>query len=814
MSDLKEMHQQINTLKDSEVGRKGTENVLNKVKCAYQVLRQCNKVLMTSIDDKVFLEEMCRIIVEEGGYRSAWVGYAEQDKEEEVIPIAQVGCEKGYLDTVNIKWADTERGRGPAETAIRTGKVSINKNMLTDPKYAPWRSEATKRGYASSIALPLKDKGQVFGALNIYSKVPDAFDSDEQKLLIDLADDLSFGIVTLKKQIELKRAETDLLLQRAITTNMAEGAYVIRTSDSTIMYANPMFEKMFGYGPDEIVGKHISIVNAPTDKTPEETACEIIGSLERDGVWSGDVKNIKKDRTLFWCYANVSTFDHPEYGEVWISIHTDITERKQAENDKKESEQRLQSIIDNSTTVIFVKDLGGRYLLINRCYEHLFNIDRASIKGKTDYEVFPKDMADAFRKNDHAVIESKKPIEFEEIVPHEDGLHTYIAIKFPLFNSAGEIHAICGIATDITERKQVEDSLKESEQLLSKAQEIAHIGHWKLNPDTNEVTGSNELYRIFGLRREESTFESFIEVVHPEDREFDVATIRRGIEHGEDWNIEHRLICKDGTQKWTQSVGEAITDETGKVVLLVGTAQDITKRKKGEKALLQRTEELNKLTMEMTRIEERERRKFAEILHEGIGQNLVAIKMFCENFGMTIKNKDADTEKMISQTLSLLHETIQSTRSMTKDIYPSVLDRFGLVQSIKWYANTFMKSKDLKISLDIDKTIEDLKDDYKKDTYRIVRECFQNILKHASASKVNLICKREKDILRLTVKDDGVGFEYKENEVASEQGIGLSLMKEWVKNFKGDFNIKTQLGKGTTVIVDLACDKSKIQSEK
>jgi diguanylate cyclase (GGDEF)-like protein/PAS domain S-box-containing protein len=139
---------------------------------------------------------------------------------------------------------------------------------------------------------------------------------------------------------------------------------------------------------------------------------------------------------------------------------------------------------------------------------------------------------------------------------------------------------------EVEQRKQTEKALKESEQYLARAQEIAHVGHWKLDPETNEITGSDELYRIFGLSREDSTFESFLDVVHPEDRERNLAAITGGVEKGEDWKIEHRLICSNGTQKWIQAIGEAITDETGKNVLLVGTVQDITERKKAEEKMV------------------------------------------------------------------------------------------------------------------------------------------------------------------------------------------------------------------------------------
>ena len=123
-----------------------------------------------------------------------WIGYAEQDEAKTVRPVAQAGFEKGYLETVNITWADTERGWGPTGTAIRTGKPSSCKNMLTDPNFKPWREEAIKRGYASSAVFPLIAAGKAFGAITIYSTAPDSFSEKEAQLLSEMADDISYGI--------------------------------------------------------------------------------------------------------------------------------------------------------------------------------------------------------------------------------------------------------------------------------------------------------------------------------------------------------------------------------------------------------------------------------------------------------------------------------------------------------------------------------------------------------------------------------------------------------------------------------------------
>jgi PAS domain S-box-containing protein len=133
-------------------------------------------------------------------------------------------------------------------------------------------------------------------------------------------------------------------------------------------------------------------------------------------------------------------------------------------NKFRESEERLQAILDQTIAVIYVKDLEGRYLLINRHYEELFGISREQARGRSDADIFPKDIAAKFHENDLKVLAEGRTLEFEEVAPHKDGLHTYISIKFPLLDSGKKPYAICGISTDITARKHVEKGLPEARE--------------------------------------------------------------------------------------------------------------------------------------------------------------------------------------------------------------------------------------------------------------------------------------------------------------------------------------------------------------
>ena len=159
--------------------------------------------------------------------------------------------------------------------------------------------------------------------------------------------------------------------------------------------------------------------------------------------------------------------------ERHVAIHfKDITERKRAEEELRESETRLRAILDNSPGMVFLKDSEGRYLHVNRQFERVFHMTREQVVGRTDEALFAPEQAAAFHANDLKALQAGVPLELEEVALHDDGPHTSIVSKFPLFGGDGKPYALCGITTDITERKRAEEALHRAhDELEARVQE-------------------------------------------------------------------------------------------------------------------------------------------------------------------------------------------------------------------------------------------------------------------------------------------------------------------------------------------------------
>ncbi|MFA5123688.1 HD domain-containing phosphohydrolase [Zavarzinia sp.] len=197
---------------------------------ALKVITACHKSLVHAEDEHQMLVEVCRNIVEIGGYRMAWVGYTRDDEGRSVEPVAHFGHEEGYLDSIRISWGDNEFGRGPTGTAIRTGLPQVNRDFATNPLMAPWVGAALERGYRSSSAFPLIADGHAFGALTIYAPAVAPFNEEEIGLLQELASDLAFGVAMLGLRQSSQRARERL--EKSLEATIAAVAATLELRDA------------------------------------------------------------------------------------------------------------------------------------------------------------------------------------------------------------------------------------------------------------------------------------------------------------------------------------------------------------------------------------------------------------------------------------------------------------------------------------------------------------------------------------------------------------------------------------------------------
>jgi formate hydrogenlyase transcriptional activator len=255
-----------------------------------------------------------------------------------------------------------------------------------------------------------------------------------------------------------EQEETQALFEQFFEAS-PDGVLVVN-SQGLITRVNAQTEKLFGYSRSELQGQPIEVLIPDRFRKAHAQDRGIFQDEPRMRPMGAGLELFAKrrDGSEFPVEVMLSPIRSGEDSMV-LTVVRDITLRKHAEDALRTSEEQLQSILDNSTTVIYVKDLESRYLRVNHRFEELYHIEKGQAKGKTDYDLFPKDMAETLRANDQKVLEAGGPLEFEEVVTHTGGIHTYISIKVPLFDPWGRPYAVAGISTDITERKKAEEAL-------------------------------------------------------------------------------------------------------------------------------------------------------------------------------------------------------------------------------------------------------------------------------------------------------------------------------------------------------------------
>jgi len=446
-----------------------TNQELRKVNRALKTLSECNQVLVRSTNESDLLREICRVIVEVGGYRLAWVGYAHRDEEKSVKPVAHTGYEEGYLETLNITWADNERGRGPTGTAIQTGKPVVAKNILTDPNFEPWRAEATKRGYASSIALPLTANGHVLGALSIYAVEPDAFDAGEIKLLTELSNDIAYGIMALRTRAERRRIEEALQKNEArlqLQLNRMPIGCIVWDSEFRVQSWNPAAEEIFGFTSDEARGKHPYGLIVPKDA---QTHVDIIWKrlLEGDATAHSINENMTKDgriNTCAWTNTPLKEADGSVVGV--LSMVQDITERKQAEEAIERLRRQNEMILNSAGEGIVGVDKDGNATFINPAAAKMLGFEPQELIGKCMHDHHHHSKADgspypqeecpiymAFRDGKVHIVE-------DEVFWRKDRTRFPVAYVSNPIKEDGELVGAVVTFRDITMRKRREEEIQ------------------------------------------------------------------------------------------------------------------------------------------------------------------------------------------------------------------------------------------------------------------------------------------------------------------------------------------------------------------
>ncbi len=641
---------------------------------------------------------------------------------------------------------------------------------------------------------------------------------------------------------ERRRAEAALRgRDRAFDTSIS--ALAMSDLAGNLTYANAAYVKIFGYASAaDMLGKPF----APLFADPAAVESSVRTVLEQ-GHWAGELKARRTDGTLLDVLVSASVATDAAGQPLCIVASLfDITERKQAEEALRASSAYTRSLIEASLDPLVTIGPEGKITDVNAATETVTGRKRTELIG-TDFSGYFTDPEKAKSGYQHVFLEGSVrdyPLELR----HRDGSVISVLYNATVYrDEAGKVVGVFAAARDVTERKKIENSLRHSEANLAEAQRMARMGSWSFDLATNAVTWSEELHRIFGIEVTDfgSTYESFANRVHPDDRDLVLRTNAAARTHGKSFNIEYRIVLPSGELKTIYEIGYAATDTTGKITRLFGTAQDITERKQAEKALQETNRRLEdalaKIEAAQQQAIQQENLRALGTMASGIAHDfnnsLTAILggselLLSRPEYLNDKEKTRSYIEMMNTAAQDAGNVVNRLREFyrhreEREVFIPVNLSDVVVQAValtqpKWKAEAEARGVSVNVHTDLQQVPLITGNDAN------LREVLTNLIFNAvdampHGGTITIRTYRDDGHVVLKIGDTGTGMTEEVRRRCLEPffttkgkagtGLGLSMIYGIIQRHQGTIDIETEVGKGTTFIIRLPVQTAPPRSE-
>ena len=585
---------------------------------------------------------------------------------------------------------------------------------------------------------------------------------------------------------------------RSLFESTDDGIYLI-DNNLRFLYANKKYLSRQGYSPEEIEGMDYKKCHSAQNTRRFEKKIKQVIESKKSVVYE---HTSEKDGKIF--LRTLSPLKNPITGEVEniTVISKDITKRKKAEVALQESEDLLRRVINTAPPCIFVKDLNGKYIMVDKKTSDLHGLKPEEMLGKTDYDfvhmsITTESEVDRFLEDDREVIDSKQ----EKLIPEEsftlpDGtIKWFETIKVPLALKDNP-DCVLGVAIDITERKKIEKELSKQRVEQQIILDSAPAMIFYKDKGDRFIRVNETLAMVFGMSKEEIVGKTASELSPTGRKDYwedDKEVVASGIPK---MNIIEPVETHEGT-RWFQTDKIPYRDNEGKIIGILGFSVDITERRRAEEELRKSREKLRNLAMYLQSIREEERKHIARDIHDELGQILSTLKIDISLLREEIPQKQ---KSLIAQTKSistLLDNGIRWVKRIASDLRPSVLDNIGVLAAIEGYTEEFQERKGIECELVL--PLEELQVDQDIATaiFRVFQETMTNIARHANAKRAKIILRSVDNAIELTVEDNGIGIE--EKKISASDAFGLIGMRERAQNLGGKLKIDSARGGGTKI---------------
>jgi PAS domain S-box-containing protein len=513
----------------------------------------------------------------------------------------------------------------------------------------------------------------------------------------------------------------------------------------------------------------------------------------------------------------------PIAAESYVNIYgRDITIRKRTIAELERVQTWLKAIAEHSPALIGLKDCDGRYLYVNRRFLDMHGFRKDEVIGKNASEIFPPEIASPYAEQDRAVLAQVAEVECEQLVLAKDGPKTHIDVKFPIIDDTGKPIAIGMVSTDITERKHMEEALRESEERYALAMKGSNEGLWDWDHSSGRVLVSPHITYLLNLEpgAEEITSEAWDDLVHPEDRQSYLDAMDAHLAgETEFYFAEYRSLCRDGTYRWVRDRGLGLRDANGRVYRMAGSLGDITEQKQVEIELREAKEQAESASRAKSRF-------LANMSHE-LRTPMNAILGYTELIKDSIYGPIPDKVRQVIERvdynarhlLGLINDVLDLAKIEAGQfrISPSDYRTAELIEAVAATAEPLAAAKGLCFEGAAAPDLPQVFGDPQRTTQAVLN-LVGNAIKFTDEGGVRLSVVQVGDHLEISVSDTGIGISPESQSAIFEEfrqaddsdtrekggsGLGLAIARRMIELHGGQLAVDSRLGEGATFTIKI-----------
>ncbi len=370
-------------------------------------------------------------------------------------------------------------------------------------------------------------------------------------------------------------------LQHLKQTLDAHAIVSVTDADGIITQTNKTFCDISGYSEEELIGKTHNVVNS--GHHDRAFFDDMWQTIRAGKIWQGQVCNRAKSGEIYWVNSTIVPFlDNHGHPYKYVSARTDITHLKRAEQTIKQKSDDLEVLLNAMPAQVWFQDVSSNIIRANATAQQFVGCSEMELIGKPMHEVFPFE-AETFEAEDKQVIITGNPLigRIHQVTLSNQSSHYLRIDRIPYFGASNKVTGVIVFAVDISELINTQEALRESQERFRRSQVFANIGTWDWHIESGEIFWSEQVAPLLGYQRNEikSTYDNFIKAIHRDDRQAMQRALKACIEGGTPYDIEHRVLWRDGSVHWLHQKGDVVRDEAGKPLHMLGVVQDISHRK-------------------------------------------------------------------------------------------------------------------------------------------------------------------------------------------------------------------------------------------